>query len=267
MRWEQLTVPDFAKAVEAAGRFGILPIGVLEPHATHLPLGMDMLAGHAAACRAAEIEPAIVFPPYPFGINHEGAHLPGAVVIQRELALKLLQNLCDEMARNGLKKILILNSHGGNRFLLGLFVQTFVEQNRDYCVYSMMTPAHPAPPGVLETTEIGHACEYETSAALALFPELVKMQDVPQQPFPSLRRNEPLADHKVYSPMDWYAMYPTMQVGEPAKATPEKGKAIVDQCIQRLVAAIRSIKADEVTDPLMRQFQQAADDPTGRYGK
>lgn len=264
MRWEQLTVPEFAKAVESVGQFGIIPIGVLEPHATHLPLGQDMLAAHALACRAAEIEPAIVFPAYPFGINQEGTHLPGAVAIRSELVIQLLRNICDEMARNGLKKILLLSGHGGNRYMVSLLVQSFVELKRDYAIYTMFMPGSPLPPGVLETTETGHACERETSVALELFPQLVKMVDVPKKPFTSLKRNAPLKQHNVYSPLDWYAMYPTMHVGDPGKATPEKGKKLVEVTIGRLVEAMRAIKADRVTEELMREFQVASSDPVGR---
>ena len=255
-----MTVPDFAKAVETAGEFGIVPIGVLEPHATHLPLGQDMLASHAIACRAAEVEPAIVFPAYPFGINHEAAHLPGAVIVKRDLVMGLLQNICDEMARNGLKKILLLSGHGGNRFMVNLFVQTFVEMKRDYLVYAMSVPGVP-PPGLMETTEQGHACERETSVSLALFPELVKMEDVPKKPFANLKRNGPLKERAVYSPIDWYAMYPTMHVGDPSKATEAKGKALVEVTVGRLVETIRAIKGDRVTEALVREFMLASSGP------
>ncbi len=61
MQWEHLTSLDFEKAVQECQGVGILPVGVIEAHSSHLPLGMDMFACHYAACRAAEIEPAIVF--------------------------------------------------------------------------------------------------------------------------------------------------------------------------------------------------------------
>lgn len=266
MRWEQLTVPDFTKAVQTAQGFGIIPIGVLEPHATHLPLGQDMLASHMIACRAAEIEPAIVFPGYPFGILHGAGHMAGAVVLKRDLVLALLQNVCDEMARNGIKKILLLSGHGGNDAMLHLFVQTFIEEERPYIVYTMHLPTA-APPGVLETTEIGHACEHETSVSLALFPEWVKMEDVPKRPFMDLKRGEPMKGRKIYSPVDWYARYPTAHVGDPSKGTAEKGKKIVEASVQRLVEAIRMLKADRVSDALMReQFVPTRDPVKSKFG-
>jgi len=65
MQWEQLTSGDFAKAVETCGGVGILPVGVVEVHGAHLPLGQDMMTAHAVACRAAREESALVFPAYP----------------------------------------------------------------------------------------------------------------------------------------------------------------------------------------------------------
>ena len=134
MRWEQLTYPDFAGAVETCGGVGIVPVGVIEPHGAHLPLGTDMFASHWTACRAAEEEPAIVFPMYPWGINHEGAHLPGSVVIKRELVFALLEGVCDEMGRQGVTRIILLSGHGGNRYFLPLLVQTLSEKECPYCV-------------------------------------------------------------------------------------------------------------------------------------
>src|SRR5687768_13287127 len=128
MRWEELTVPDFVKAVEISQGVVVLPIGVLEPHASHLPLGQDIFTPHWTACEAAREEPVLVYLPYEWGVNHDAAHLPGAIVLKRDLLLALLDNLCDEFGRNGLKKIILLNGHGGNRHLLPLFTHTVVEK-------------------------------------------------------------------------------------------------------------------------------------------
>jgi creatinine amidohydrolase len=102
MQWENLTALDFEKAVRRCEGVGIIPVGVIETHASHLPLGTDMLIAHWTACHAAEREPAIVFPAYPYGINTESVHLPGAVNVRRKLVFALLENICDEMSRNSI---------------------------------------------------------------------------------------------------------------------------------------------------------------------
>ncbi len=254
MQWENLTSPDFAKAVETCRGAAILPIGVIEPHGAHLPLGTDMFEAHWTACRAAEREPAIVFPAYPFGINHESAHLPGSVAIRRSLLFELLENICDEMGRHGLARIILLSGHGGNRYFLPLFVQTLVEKDKPYLAYYASPRGDVDVAKVLETKETGHACERETSTSLVIRPDLVKMKQVPPRPFASLRRNQPLADLGVYSPLDWYAMYPAMYVGDASKATVEKGKTLTEARVAAVARVIAAVKADTTTPALLAEF-------------
>jgi len=264
MRWEELTYKDFPQAVEACGSVAILPVGVIEPHGAHLPLGTDMMAAHWWACRAAEREPAIVFPPYPWGINHEGAHLPGAIVIERDLLFALLEAVCEEMGRNGIRKILITSGHGGNRHLLPLFVQTLAEQETDYVAYYFGVASTPEADKVLETEETGHACESETSTMLHLRPELVKMEQIPEA-FTSRARNAELRQAGVYSPVDWYSMYPNMYVGDATKATAQKGEVLAAAQVDALVEAIAAVKADTITQKLLDEFNRGSEQPTSPY--
>lgn len=254
MQWENLTSLDFAEAVETCGGVGIIPIGVIEAHASHLPLGTDMMAAHWVACRAAEQEPIIVFPAYPYGMNHETAHLPGGVVIKREIAFALLENICDEMHRNGLSKLLLLSGHGGNRYFLPLFVQTLPEKQKPYVVYYANLPHDPELDVGIESSENGHACEVETSMMRHISDDLVDMEQVPPQPFTNLRRNQPIAQSGGYTQADWYAMYPHMYVGDASKATTEKGQIILESQVKALVALIQAIKADTMMPALVAEF-------------
>lgn len=261
MQWEHLTSLDFEKAVQECQGVGIISIGVIEAHASHLPLGTDALACHFVACRAAEREPAIVFPFYPFGVNIEASHLPGSVYIQREVMFGLLENICDEMARNGLDKIILHNGHGGNRYFLPLFTQLLPEKRKPYVVYQANLAYFPHAEEVLEGKEFGHACEAETSTMLYITPELVKMDQVPPKPFTSLKRNQDLQHVGAYTQVDWYAMYPHMYVGNSSPATAAKGKVMVDHEIDALVTFIQAVKADSVTPGLVQEFNQRADQP------
>lgn len=254
MQWENLTSLDFEIAVTTCNGVGVLPIGVIEPHGPHLPLGTDMFEAHAVACRAAKLEPAIVFPAYPYGINHESAHLPGSVTLRRNLVLDLLENICDEMARHGLTRIILFSGHGGNRFMIPLFVQTLVEKAKDYVVYDAQVATPASARAVLETQETGHACEFETSVLLYLHPDLVKMDQVPPAPFTKLHRAEALQEVGVYGTMDWYAAYPHMYVGDASLATADKGQALLEPRIAGLAEIIRRVKADTMTPALQREF-------------
>lgn len=262
MQWENLTSIDFAQAVQQCQGVAIIPIGVLEAHASHLPLGTDMFTAHFAACQAAAQEPVIVFPHYPFSINHETAHLPGGLVIKRELAFALLENICDEMYRNGLHKIILMSGHGGNRNFLPLFVQTLPEKAKPYVVYYADLPVVPEDEVIIEHPENGHACEAETSMIRHINDDLVQMDQVPPKPFANLQRNQPIAGAGGYTQVDWYAMYPHMYVGDAHKATAVKGEKLFAYRVSLLVNLIRAVKADEVTPALVAEFNQRQAKPT-----
>jgi creatinine amidohydrolase len=260
MQWENLTSLDFEKSVQLCQGVGIIPIGVIEAHGPHLPLGTDAFEAHWTACQAAEAEPSIVFPFYPYGINHESSHLPGAVVIKRDIVFALLENICDEMARHGLTKIILFSGHGGNRFMLPLFVQTLVECDKPYVAY--YASVHTRDDDVLETMETGHACESETSTLLHIHESLVKLDQVPPQSFTNMKRNQPLSEVGAYSPMDWYAMYPHMYVGDASKATAEKGKILAERRVAGLVKLIQRVKADALTPELLKEYLKRKANPT-----
>src|SRR2546429_3444910 len=134
VHWEELTAADFKSAIGRAQGTCLLPFGILEKHGPHLPLGNDLLNVRYAALNAAQQEYAIVFPENYFGKIFEAKHQPGTVAYSRGLELQLLQETTDEMARNGCKKVIIVNGHGGNNSLLPYFAQTQLEAPHDYVV-------------------------------------------------------------------------------------------------------------------------------------
>ncbi len=261
MQWENLSSLDFETAVIQANRVGIIPLGVIEAHGPHAPLGTDMFTAHWVAVESAKQEPIIVFPAYPFGTNVETAHLPGGLVIKRELIMALLENICDEMYRNGINKIILFSGHGGNRYFLNFFVQTLPEKQKPYVVYFVQSPFFVADTSLLETDENGHACEWETSLIRAIDDSLVNLEQAPPEPFTNLRRNADLAAVGAYSQVDWYSQYPHMVVGDARPATPEKGKAFLAQDVAKLVKAIQVIKADTLSPQLVAEFNERMNKP------
>jgi creatinine amidohydrolase len=177
MQWENLTAPDFAQAVVDVQGVCLLPLAVIEKHGEHLPLGTDLFIGMEMARRAAEIEPAIVFPPFYLTQILEAKHQLGTIALGGRLMLNLLEAVCDEIARNGLKKIVLVIAHGGNRYLAPFFVQLMLAQQKDYMVY---LPSFLGGEEVmqlwqeLQESEFEmHAGELETSLILATHPDLV----------------------------------------------------------------------------------------------
>ena len=130
-KWEELTAADFEKAIQKAQNTCILPFGILEKHGPQLPLGTDLINARYVALHAVDQEYAVVFPEYYFGQIFEAKHEPGTIAYSADLQLKLLQETADEMARNGCKKILIVNGHGGNNHLLPYFAQSQLASPKD----------------------------------------------------------------------------------------------------------------------------------------
>lgn len=255
MQWEHLTSPDFARAVAETG-VCILPFGVVEAHSDHLPLGTDYLTGHRLACLAAEIEPAVVFPPFYFGQIFEARFLPGAVALKPTLLLELIQGVFDEIGRNGFKKIILYNAHGGNNHLLPFLAQCSLYEAKPYSLYyytGYLTEAERnAYQAVLETPRHGHACECETSTMLALYPELVNLEAVSSEPGEPLGQLQHLEGN--YSGIWWYADYPRHYAGDARPASAEKGRKLVEIQVQALARFIKEVKADRTVPRLESEF-------------
>ena len=104
-RWDELTASDWPKALEKSSRTCILPIGILEKHGPHAPMGSDLIHVREWAARAAKKEYAVVFPDYFYGQINEARHQPGTFALPNRLVLELLDSTCAEIGRNGFNKI------------------------------------------------------------------------------------------------------------------------------------------------------------------
>jgi creatinine amidohydrolase len=257
VRWDELTATDWPKALEKAGRTAVLPIGILEKHGPHGPIGSDLIQAREIATRAVKAEYAVVFPDYFYGQIYEARHQPGTFALPSRLIWELLEATCDEMARNGFTKILIVNSHGGNPNFLRFFIQSQLERRRDYVVYLF----DPAPDAAFTETvnrtrksdprSDQHAGEAETSTLLYLRPDLVQMDRAAAESGANQQR---LSVPDLYTAIWWYAAYPNHYAGEGMKATRELGQLLTEQRVQNLVKALRTVKVDVKTLELQREF-------------
>jgi creatinine amidohydrolase len=259
VHWEELTAPDFIDAMRRAQGTCLLPFGILEKHGPHLPIGTDLLDVRYASLHAAEQQYAVVFPDYYFGQIFEARHEPGTVAYSRELQLALLQETTDEMSRNGCKKILIVNGHGGNSSLLPYFAQSQMAKTHDYVVYifDQHTPASGGPPK--KTSVDQHAGESETSKMMVARPDLVHQDRSASESGADLRRDN-LPDG-VYTGIWWYARFPNHYAGDGSAATRELGEYQMKWWIDSIGKAIVAIKADDVSLKLQNQFYENSRHP------
>jgi creatinine amidohydrolase len=256
MQWENLTASDFTAAVKQTRGVCLLPLTVIEKHGDQLPLGTDLFIGMEVARRAAEIEPAILFPPFYFTQILEAQHQPGTIALGGGLMLRLLEAVCDEIGRNGVKKIILVPAHGGNRHLAPLFVQLMLEKEKDYMVYLPQLLGDPGFAQLMKETmesELDyHGGEMETSLILAIFPHLVKMGHINTESGSPLKRLQHLPG--VETPVSWYANFPDHYAGDARPATVEKGERILQYLAQHLAGVIRAIKADRTAPELYEEF-------------
>jgi len=259
-KWEELTGPDFIKAIHQAQGTCLLPFGILEKHGAHLPLGTDLLNVRYVSLSAAQQEYAVVFPEYYFGQIFEAKQQPGTVAYSLPLQLQLLQETTDEMARNGCKKVLIINGHGGNEHLLPLFAQAQMDKPHDYVVYVFWPMAKEAAGRPEQKDKVDmHGGESETSRTLISRPDLVHMDRVQEESGKDLARQKLPAD--VYTGIWWYARFPNHYSGDASTANKELGEFDVKTVVAQIVEAIKAIKADQVSLKLQNQFYEDSKHP------
>jgi creatinine amidohydrolase len=261
VKWEELTAGDFVKAIRQSQGTCILPIGILEKHGQHLPLGTDLLNIRYISNAAAQQEYAVIFPEYYFGQIFEARHQPGTIAYSAHMQLELLQETTDEMARNGCKKILIANGHGGNESLLPYFAQTQLAVEHDYVVYVFPLPEHLDQPGrpALKTPEDMHAGETETAHVMISRPDLVHLDRAASESGADQKRLN-LPD-TLYTGIWWYARFPNHYAGDGSKATKELGEFDMKEWTAELVTAIRAVKADAESLKLQNEFFERAKHP------
>jgi creatinine amidohydrolase len=256
-RWDELTASDWPRALAQSGQTCILPIGILEKHGPHVPIGSDLIQVREWAARATKKEYAVVFPDYFYGQINEARHQPGTFALSERVVWDLLEATCDEIGRNGFKKILIINGHGGNPQLIRYFIQTRLEKQRDYAVYffepandsayaRQLAALHRSDPN-----NDAHAGERETSSLLYLRPDLVEMDSAANESGANQHR---LNIPNVYTAIWWYADYPNHYAGDGSKATRAEGQLINEHYIGQLVEALRAVKADTKTLELQQEF-------------
>jgi creatinine amidohydrolase len=261
-RWDELVASDFPKALEKSSKTCILPIGILEKHGPHSPIGTDLIHVREWAARAVKSEYAVVFPDYFYGQINEARQQSGTFALPSKVIYELLEATCDEIARNGFDKIVILNGHGGNPEFLEFFMQSLLNKRHNYAVYLYRPESdkeftktyqqmHKSP-----IANDQHAGEDETSVLLYYRPDLMRMDRAKDQSGADQKRSNLPG---LYTPIWWYSSYPNHYAGEGDKATATFGKFITDHEIASFIKALQEVKADTKTLQLQNEFYDRVD--------
>jgi creatinine amidohydrolase len=266
MRWENLTAREFSDAVRLTERVCVVPVGCLEKHGDHLPLGTDMMIARAVVDDAAAIEPCVIFPDYLFGQVAEVRHHPGTVAIGAELQMRLLGELCREIRRNGFDRIVLANAHGGNNHLLRYFTQTMLDERKDYLVYAYdlweLTAEQLGDLGSRFETpaDYGHADYMETSEMLHIRPDLVYMDRLNAGEWASTGRGRWMSEARLSAGIHWYMEFPNQIAGDPSLSNAEYGKAYIGYCAANFARALGKLKADRTALQLQTEFYDRCDE-------
>ncbi|MEM1572301.1 creatininase family protein [Pyrobaculum sp.] len=235
MRWAELTWPDFERVDK---KVAVLPVGVIEAHGPHLPLGTDALMALYVAEKAAEEAGVLLLPPTWYGSTYVLEKFPGTISISGETLYRLYKEVFMEVARNGVRYLVVVNGHGGNIDALKMAAKDVAKSTylNIVLVNWWIDLAKEARRKVLETPE-GHAAEDETSEVMAAYPHLVK--EIPRDADEWAE-----AKYAVYGARVYAMMYKKAVQGYPSRASREKGEAILKAAVEELKSLLEDLKKD-----------------------
>lgn len=250
--WDQIDWPQIADG-DPQNWIAVLPLGATEQHGHHLPLGTDNFIAQAFLQRVRDVlpkkSPAIFLPLQPVGLSVEHTAFPGTLTMPSDVALKSWRAIGDSVARAGVKKLVIVTSHGGNSSAMDVVAVDLRQAHGMLCVTTSWQRLG-QPQGLFDDDEWRHgihAGAAETSIMLAFRPDLVRRKKVRDNPSLTsklekknklLRMNRPAA-------LAWAAqdLNASGAMGDATKASAEKGKALIDFGARQFVALIDEMAA------------------------
>lgn len=248
--WAENGSPTLARAI-AADPIVIVPVGSVEQHGRHLPVGTDSIAVEAVAREAArgwDMErPLLLLPTLWTGLSPHHMGLAGSITLRASTFIDLLEDVCASLLHHGVRRVLLLNGHGGNIAAIDVALTRLGERRlateRVAAITYWHLLAHRA--GELRESRrggTGHAGEFETSLMLATHPELVAQEEgvVHYPELPSGYLSTDLfegAPARRFVPFD--RLSPSGTLGDPSLADAAKGERIVRAGGEELLAFLR----------------------------
>ncbi|NJN63708.1 MAG: mycofactocin biosynthesis peptidyl-dipeptidase MftE, partial [Acidobacteria bacterium] len=236
----------------------LLPVGAIEQHGPHLPLDTDSYDALVLCEQVAEACASprpLVLPLIPYGVSYHHEDFPGTLSIGPDTLAKLVHEIGMSAARNGISKLVIVNGHGGNGPALHFAAQMI---NRDARIFVCVDTGETSDHAVGELTETPndvHAGEVETSTSLHLRPELVEM-DRAVAYVPGF--SSTYLDFTSKQSVGWYArtmrLSPSGVLGDPTKASAEKGQRMWELMVHHLVALVEDLKGMSLDEIHQRRY-------------
>lgn len=242
MNFQELTSYE-AKEIIAERKVAILPIGAVEAHGPHLPLGTDNYLAERLGQKLAERTNALLLPTLPYGQVWSLRNFPGSITISNDALIAFLCDIGVSLADQGFRVFVMVNSHLGNAVALKEAARKLYELRPSLKVLYLF---YPGTKKVIEEVREDrashstyfHACEIETSYMLYLAEEYVQMEkalnESPQIPL--------MAD---MTPTPWETFTETAVLGNAALATREKGEAIIETALSVMASLVAEARDEQ----------------------
>ena len=261
--YERLTWPQIRNAAQDDSVI-VIPFASIEQHGPHLPVDVDLRLAREVCERAARRNPnCLVMTPMAFGFEPHHMAWPGTIDVDWDVLIRYGVCVVSSLARHGFKRILIINGHGSNRPILEMIIRLAQVQHPEIlCAgqswFALGEVARIFQP-LQESLNTSHACELETSAYLAIEPELVDMNQAVEDTsfrvsphfWADLTGKKPDAACTVpLVAMEYFATGSHTGVrGDPSKATAEKGHAALEAAADEVAAIVDEMRARDIVPP------------------
>lgn len=250
--WAEYTAREFAR-LDRESLVAVLPVGAIEQHGPHLPLSVDqeILDGIIAATlnHLPDSCPALFLPTLPVGKSNEHARFSGTLTFSSQTLIAMWTEIGDAVAASGVRKLVLLNSHGGQIAVMDIVARD-LRVKHDMLTVAANWFAMGLPDGLLTEDEARHgihAGDMETSVMLALRPDLVQMEHARDfRPLNARMARE--NRHLGLGPagkIGWQAqdMHPAGACGNAAEASAEKGRAFIDHAARQIAILLQEVAA------------------------
>ena len=259
IRLSEMTWPEFERRVREEAPVVIVPVGSTEQHGPHMPLGCDVVIPVAVAEAVAEALGGLVAPAMPYGYKSQpktggGNHFPGTLSLDASTLIAVLRDIANELARHGVRKIVILDGHMENQWFITEAIDLALRDNRregirdlrivklGYWEFISKATEDLLFPDGLVSWALEHAAVMETSVMLHLRPDLVRRELIPDHPaaeFPP---------YDIY-PFDTAPVPADGVLSSAAGASSEKGAAVLAQVVPDIATALTRAFAKPPVDP------------------
>lgn len=256
VQWERMTSPEVAQAKVDAKGVVIIPVGAVEVHGPHLPVGTDSVETYEIGFRAAEVAGVVITPLIWIGNSRSFMDFPGTISVNPDTLMNYVRDVSMSLIHQGFDKLVLLDGHGGNYGVLDLLIEEIHLQTEVLiCHVRVWELASIAKPQGVPDYD-GHGGSSETAVMRFLTPEDVdEATFVDSSPdieltdygavFPS--PSGPYSKGPAFFPLSMSEMVEHGHHGDPTWGTPERGKALLQVKVDALVEFLGALKDGKVS--------------------